>query len=471
MTLPSSGPLAASIINIELARSPATSRFELGGAEERKLAKQPSGAISFYQFYGKSNFIGKGGTETRPGDGYAYHTFRTSDTFQLSSSTYVEYAVIGGGGGGSVSGGGGGGGGVVMGATTLSGGGHSFTIGAGGAGGTAGGGQSTSFNGQTGLGGGGGRSPGGGGGGGSSSINAPAGTGQQGFPGGGGNGPNASGSKYGGGGGGGMGASGSRGSAAAVGNSPDQPSNVSPGGNGGAGLIMTINGTPYFNAGVQQRAGAGGGGGGGGGSRGRGGGGGTGGGGTGANSRSPGASSGTGLGGGGGGGSFQGPDGAPGGAGALVFRYSLPSDQNPSLITGNTYSLTSGSYRSGYPALSDALVQDGDEKNYTQMIGPGSPVFEMIFNGTKQITRVTIDVRNTNRNFVPNIFEYWNGSSWTQYYTIAASSKAGTWEVGWDSRIETSKLRFSTTRTDPIGEANNQYKMAVGILEVTGVDA
>ncbi len=54
MALPSSGPMTASMINVELGRA-STAPFSINGAPERALAGKPSGAISFSDFYGKSN--------------------------------------------------------------------------------------------------------------------------------------------------------------------------------------------------------------------------------------------------------------------------------------------------------------------------------------------------------------------------------------------------------------------------------
>ena len=53
MTLPSSGPMLASMINVELGRQPNV-RFHLNGQEERGLAGVPSGQVMFANFYGKS---------------------------------------------------------------------------------------------------------------------------------------------------------------------------------------------------------------------------------------------------------------------------------------------------------------------------------------------------------------------------------------------------------------------------------
>ncbi|AUR85989.1 hypothetical protein NVP1081O_254 [Vibrio phage 1.081.O._10N.286.52.C2] len=54
MALPISGLITAAMINDELGRAQ-TAPFSLNGAEERALAGIPSGAISFADFYGKSN--------------------------------------------------------------------------------------------------------------------------------------------------------------------------------------------------------------------------------------------------------------------------------------------------------------------------------------------------------------------------------------------------------------------------------
>lgn len=58
MTLPSSGPMSASMINTELGR-PTGSFFNINGPSERALAGVPAGAISMSNFYGKS--VGGGG--------------------------------------------------------------------------------------------------------------------------------------------------------------------------------------------------------------------------------------------------------------------------------------------------------------------------------------------------------------------------------------------------------------------------
>lgn len=56
MTLPTSGTLQASDINVELGRA-WNHFFDMNGTAERNLAGKPSGAISFSDFYGKSNLI------------------------------------------------------------------------------------------------------------------------------------------------------------------------------------------------------------------------------------------------------------------------------------------------------------------------------------------------------------------------------------------------------------------------------
>lgn len=56
MALPTSGYLQASDINVELGRA-WNHWFDMNGAAERNLAGKPSGVISFWDFYGKSNTI------------------------------------------------------------------------------------------------------------------------------------------------------------------------------------------------------------------------------------------------------------------------------------------------------------------------------------------------------------------------------------------------------------------------------
>lgn len=55
MTLPASGTISASQINVELGRA-SNAAFDINGAAERELAEVPSGAISFSDFHGKSAF-------------------------------------------------------------------------------------------------------------------------------------------------------------------------------------------------------------------------------------------------------------------------------------------------------------------------------------------------------------------------------------------------------------------------------
>lgn len=54
MTLPLSGPMSASMINVELGRA-STAPFDINGSDERTLAQVPTGVIKFSDFYGKSH--------------------------------------------------------------------------------------------------------------------------------------------------------------------------------------------------------------------------------------------------------------------------------------------------------------------------------------------------------------------------------------------------------------------------------
>jgi hypothetical protein len=54
MTLPSSGPMSAAMINVELGRA-SNAAFDINGTAERTLAGIPSGTIKMSDFYGKSS--------------------------------------------------------------------------------------------------------------------------------------------------------------------------------------------------------------------------------------------------------------------------------------------------------------------------------------------------------------------------------------------------------------------------------
>jgi len=229
MTLQSSGPISINDIDNELRRIHSSS--DLGSANPRKLAGISSGPISLRDFYGKS----------------------------LTYS--VEYLVVGGGGAGgswqdSVGvGGGGGAGGLIRGTAILTPG-QTYTavIGMGGqANGGNGGDSSLTGYGisiPTAIGGGGGGTisgsgaPGGSGGGGAGyrfgGTAGGSGTAGQGYDGGGSSG---GGNNPGGGGGGGAGGPGQGGSASSY-------------GNGGPGVLVSFNGTPYYTFAVGGNSGS-----------------------------------------------------------------------------------------------------------------------------------------------------------------------------------------------------------------------
>lgn len=96
MTLPSSGPLAASDINIELGRA-GTARFNIGGPQERALAKVPSGPIAFSDFYGKSwLFITTmvSGFNNVFGNVYGYRNFQGDPSLNVGSLAETEISGL-----------------------------------------------------------------------------------------------------------------------------------------------------------------------------------------------------------------------------------------------------------------------------------------------------------------------------------------------------------------------------------------
>ena len=84
------------------------------------------------------SFTATGGTITTVG-GYKYHTFTSSESFNVTGSKSIDYLIVagGGGGGGGAFGGGGGAGGLLTGTTTVSTSTNPIVIGSGGTGGLA----------------------------------------------------------------------------------------------------------------------------------------------------------------------------------------------------------------------------------------------------------------------------------------------------------------------------------------------
>ena len=93
-------------------------------------------ANSTFYLYGITHVpIIRGGTVTVPGDGFKYHTFRSSGSFQVVEPGNVEYLVVAGGGAAGNAArfaGGGGAGGLLNGRLRLAPGQHTATVGAGG---------------------------------------------------------------------------------------------------------------------------------------------------------------------------------------------------------------------------------------------------------------------------------------------------------------------------------------------------
>lgn len=123
---------------------------------------------------GRAIVAATGGTVTTPGDGYKYHTFTTSATFQITTEGRIDYVLAGGGGPGGrgdangtdTAGGGGGGAGGIITSTDNSepAGSYSVVIGAGGASGAPpSDGTATTYRSETAAGGGAGGNAGGGG--------------------------------------------------------------------------------------------------------------------------------------------------------------------------------------------------------------------------------------------------------------------------------------------------------------------
>jgi hypothetical protein len=223
---------------------------DYGEWKAKKVSGLTYGTNGFYLDFSNINtttIAATGGTITTDGD-YKVHTFTSSGTFQVTSTSgasYVEYLVVaGGGGGGSArgsdtiqSGGGGGGGGLKTKlAHTVSATSYSVTVGLGGAGdtsvnGTGSQGGTSSFDGVS--------VSGGGGGGSSGNSIGSAYAGASGGSGGGGSGTEGA---SGGGAGSGTSGQGYNGSAGTS-------TNRTAGGGGGAGAVGTI---PHGGNGVES---------------------------------------------------------------------------------------------------------------------------------------------------------------------------------------------------------------------------
>ena len=85
MTLPTSGPLLASMINAEIGRA-GNAYFHLNGTQERLLAGVPTGQVDFSDFYGK-----RWGFPTPDAD---YPDPNTLTATQIWSSTTTDSTVI-----------------------------------------------------------------------------------------------------------------------------------------------------------------------------------------------------------------------------------------------------------------------------------------------------------------------------------------------------------------------------------------
>jgi hypothetical protein len=145
MALQSSGAISLANIQTEFGGSHPISLSEYYG----KDTVPSSGAISIGNFYGTSDSTATGGIITTSG-AYTIHTFNSSSSFVLLSTTSIEYLVVGAGGGSGTLGGGGGD--VRTGTlSNLAAGTYSITIGNGGAGcttygGTGGTGGTSTFS-------------------------------------------------------------------------------------------------------------------------------------------------------------------------------------------------------------------------------------------------------------------------------------------------------------------------------------
>lgn len=88
MALPSSGPISAGMINMELGRS-GIAPFNINGAAERALAGRPTGSISLSHFLGKSAWDGGRALAWTAGSSFGAASYITSQINIYSTGIVV----------------------------------------------------------------------------------------------------------------------------------------------------------------------------------------------------------------------------------------------------------------------------------------------------------------------------------------------------------------------------------------------